>query len=68
MSEACSSLTKSDLDDLMEDDGHPISSCDPMLSSPAPSSSSSSALSSSSPHSIYSTEGTLSPESIDLMV
>jgi hypothetical protein len=64
LSEACRNLTKSDLEDLMEDDGHPVSSCDPMLSSPAPSST----LSSSSPHSIYSTEGTLSPESIDLMV
>merc|ERR1719412_1287245 len=53
-------LTRNDLDDLMEDDSHPLSSSDPMLSSPAPSS--------SSPSSFYSSDETLSPESIDLIV
>ena len=52
-----------ELDDLMEDDNHPLSSSDPMLSSPAPSS-----FSSSSPSSFYSSDETLSPESIDLIV
>lgn len=47
----------------MDDDTHPVSSCDPMLSSPAPSST----LSSSSPTSIYSNDDTLSPDSIDLL-
>jgi hypothetical protein len=56
-------LTRNDLDDLMEDDSHPLSSSDPMLSSPAPSS-----FSSSSPSSFYSSDETLSPESIDLIV
>lgn len=64
LSEAACNLSKNDLDDLMDDDSHPVSSCDPMLSSPAPSST----LSSSSPTSIYSNEDTLSPESIDLLV
>ena len=48
----------------MDDDNHPVSSCDPMLSSPAPSST----LSSSSPTSIYSNDDALSSESIDLLV
>lgn len=61
--EASCNLSRSDLDDLMEDDGHPVSSSDPMLSSPAPSS-----FSSSSPSSFYSSDETLSPESIDLIV
>lgn len=56
-------LTGNDLDDLMEDDSHPLSSSDPMLSSPAPSS-----FSSSSPSSFYSSDETLSPQSIDLIV
>jgi len=60
--EACN-LSRNELDDLMEDDNHPVSSSDPMLSSPAPSS-----FSSSSPSSFYSSDETLSPESIDLIV
>jgi len=60
--EACN-LSRNELDDLMEDDNHPLSSSDPMLSSPAPSS-----FSSSSPSSFYSSDETLSPESIDLIV
>ena len=64
LNEAACNLSKSDLDDLMDDDNHPVSSCDPMLSSPAPSST----LSSSSPTSIYSNEDTLSPDSIDMLV
>lgn len=61
--EASCNLTRSHLDDLMEDDSHPVSSSDPMLSSPAPSS-----FSSSSPSSFYSSDETLSPESIELIV
>jgi len=61
--EATCNLSRNDLDDLMEDDNHPVSSSDPMLSSPAPSS-----LSSSSPSSFYSSDETLSPQSIDLIV
>jgi len=60
--EACN-LSRNELDDLMEDDNHPVSSSDPMLSSPAPSS-----FSSSSPSSFYSSDETLSPQSIDLIV
>jgi hypothetical protein len=60
---SCNLPRPHDLDDLMEDDSHPVSSSDPMLSSPAPSS-----FSSSSPSSFYSSDETLSPESIDLIV
>lgn len=63
LTDSCN-LVHNDLDDLMEDDNHPVSSCDPMLSSPAPSST----LSSSSPTSIYSNDDALSSESIDLLV
>jgi len=52
----------SDLDDFMEDDSHPVSSSDPMLSSPAPSTLS------SSPSSFYSSDENLSPESIDHLI
>jgi len=52
-------LSGSELDDFMEDDNHPLSSSDPMLSSPAPSTLS------SSPSSFYSSDENLSPESID---
>jgi len=61
--ETTCSLSRNELDDLMEDDSHPVSSSDPMLSSPAPSS-----FSSSSPSSFYSSDETLSPQSIDLIV
>lgn len=58
-------LSKNQLDDLMDDDTHPVSSSDPMLSSPAPSSN----FSSSSPSSsLYSTDDALTPDSIDLVV
>jgi len=58
-------LSGSELDDFMEDDSHPVSSSDPMLSSPAPSSTLS-----SSPSSFYSSSDTenLSPESIDHLI
>ena len=58
-------LPKSDLDDFMEDDqSHgPVSSSDPMLSSPAPSTLS------SSPSSFYSSDENLtSPESMDHLI
>ena len=50
--------------DFMEDDSHPVSSSDPMLSSPAPSTLS------SSPSSFYSSSDNenLSPESIDHLI
>jgi len=60
--EACN-LSRNELDDLMEDDNHPVSLSDPLLSSPAPST-----FSSSSPSSFYSSDETLSPQSIDLIV
>jgi len=56
--------SKPDMDDLMEDDSHPVSFTDPMLSSPTPSST----FCSSSPSSLYSSDENLSPESIDLLV
>jgi len=55
-------LSGSELDDFMEDDNHPLSSSDPMLSSPAPSTLS------SSPSSFYSSDENLSPESIDHLI
>ena len=55
-------LTKSELEDFMEDDSHPLSSSDPMLSSPAPS------IMSSSPSSFYSSDENLSPASIDHLI
>jgi len=55
-------LNKSGIDDFMEDDSHPVSSSDPMLSSPAPSTLS------SSPSSFYSSDENLSPESIDHLI
>jgi len=55
-------LSGSELDDFMEDDSHPLSSSDPMLSSPAPSTLS------SSPSSFYSSDENLSPESIDHLI
>ena len=55
-------LNKSGFDDFMEDDSHPVSSSDPMLSSPAPSTLS------SSPSSFYSSDENLSPESIDHLI
>ena len=57
-------LPKSDLDDFMEDDrcAGPVSSSDPMLSSPAPSTLS------SSPSSFYSSDENLSPESMDHLI
>lgn len=57
-------LSGSELDDFMEDDSHPVSSSDPMLSSPAPSTLS------SSPSSFYSSSDNenLSPESIDHLI
>lgn len=55
-------LSGSELDDFMEDDSHPVSSSDPMLSSPAPSTLS------SSPSSFYSSDENLSPESIEHLI
>ena len=57
-------IPKSDLDDFMEDDQSqgPVSSSDPMLSSPAPSTLS------SSPSSFYSSDENLSPESMDHLI
>lgn len=64
--EICSPLSGpgSDLDDFMEDDrcAGPVSSSDPMLSSPAPSTLS------SSPSSFYSSDENLSPESMDHLI
>jgi len=64
--EICSPLSGpgSDLDDFMEDDKcqGPVSSSDPMLSSPAPSTLS------SSPSSFYSSDENLSPESMDHLI
>jgi len=57
-------LSGSELDDFMDDDNHPVSSTDPMLSSPASTFSSSPHRSSSSPSSLYSSDET---ESIDLL-
>ena len=56
------SYPKPDFDDFMEDDSHPVSSSDPMLSSPAPSTLS------SSPSSFYSSDENLSPESIEHLI
>jgi len=56
-------LSGSELDDFMEEDNHPVSSSDPMLSSPAPSTLS------SSPSSLYSSDTeNLSPQSIDQLM
>merc|ERR1719510_392377 len=56
-------LAGSELDDFMEEDNHPVSSSDPMLSSPAPSTLS------SSPSSLYSSDTeNLSPQSIDQLM
>jgi len=57
-------IPKSDLDDFMEDEQSqgPVSSSDPMLSSPAPSTLS------SSPSSFYSSDENLSPESMDHLI
>jgi hypothetical protein len=64
LAEPCQ-LSKNELEDLMDDDTHPVSSSDPMLSSPAPSST----FSSSSPSSsLYSTDDALTPDSMDLVV
>ena len=65
--EMCSSHLSgpgSDLDDFMEDDRGqgPVSSSDPMLSSPAPSTLS------SSPSSFYSSDENLSPQSMDHLI
>ena len=57
------SLAGSELEDFMEEDNHPVSSSDPMLSSPAPSTLS------SSPSSLYSSDTeNLSPQSIDHLI
>ena len=56
------SLGRSELEDFLEDDRHPVSSTDPMLSSPAPSTLS------SSPSSLYSSDENLSPQAMDHMV
>jgi len=56
-------LSGSELEDFMEEDNHPVSSSDPMLSSPAPSTLS------SSPSSLYSSDTeNLSPQSIDQLM
>jgi len=58
-------LSKNQLEDLMDDDNQTVSSSDPMLSSPAPSSN----FSSSSPSSsLYSTDDAITPDSIDMVV
>lgn len=59
MTEACQ-LSSKQLEDLMEDDCHPVSNGDPMLSSPH-----------LSPHGVLSSPGSslddaLSPDSMDL--
>ena len=55
-------LSGSELEDFLEDDRHPVSSTDPMLSSPAPSTLS------SSPSSLYSSDENLSPQAMEHMV
>jgi len=57
------SLASAELSDFLEDDSQcPVSSSDPMLSSPAPSTLS------SSPSSLYSSDENLSPQSMDHLV
>ena len=59
----CRDLSGSELSDFLEDDSQcPVSSSDPMLSSPAPSTLS------SSPSSLYSSDENLSPQSMDHLV
>jgi len=61
--EMCRDLSGSELSDFLEDDSQcPVSSSDPMLSSPAPSTLS------SSPSSLYSSDENLSPQSMDHLV
>ena len=57
------SLASAELSDFLDDDSQcPVSSSDPMLSSPAPSTLS------SSPSSLYSSDENLSPQSMDHLV